>query len=140
MLVREQGEDLYLLSAVSPEWVQPGRTLEVRDEPSAFGPTSFTVQAATDRLTIRLPEKYRQAPQRLLVRVPWFYAVQRATVDGQAVTAMDGHYLVPVAAKELVLFGRVKPDTPRLSYDRAVADYKAEYRRRYQEFLRTGLK
>ena len=42
MLVREQGDDLYLLSAVSPEWVQPGKTIEVRDEPSAFGPISFT--------------------------------------------------------------------------------------------------
>jgi hypothetical protein len=40
----------------------------------------------------------------------------------------------------LVVFGHVKPDAPRLSYDHAVADYKAEYRRRYQQFLRTGLK
>jgi hypothetical protein len=36
------------------------------------------------------------------------------------------------------LFGHVKPDAPQLSYEGAVADYKSEYRRRYQEFLRTG--
>jgi len=138
MLVREQGADLYLLSAISPEWVQPGKTLEVRDEPSAFGPLRFTLQAGPDRLSIRLPEQYRQAPQRLLVRVPWFYEVERATLDDKTITAMEGHYVVPIAAKELVLFGRIKSDAPRLSYDQAVADYKAEYRRRYQQFLRTG--
>ena len=140
MLVREQGGDLYLLSAVSPEWVQPGKTLEVRDEPSALGPISFTAQAAADRITVRLPERFRQAPQRLLVRVPWFYEVERATLDGEPATAKDGHYVVPVSAAELILFGRIKPDSPRLSYDQAVADYKAEYRRRYEQFLRTGVK
>jgi hypothetical protein len=91
MLMREQGEDLYLLSAISPEWVQPGKQIGVRSEPSAFGPISFTVQAAADRLTLRLPERYRQTPQRLLVRVPWFYAVERTTLDDKTVAANDGH-------------------------------------------------
>ena len=138
MLVREQDADLYLLSAVSPEWVQPGKAIEVRDEPSAFGPVSFTVHAAADRLTIQLPERYRQAPQRLLVRVPWFFEVARAELDGKTIAAKDGHVVVPVTAKDLVLFGRIRPDAPQLSYDQAVADYKAEYQRRYQHFLSTG--
>jgi len=131
MLVREQGNDLYLLSAISPEWVKPGKQIEVRDEPSAFGPISFTVQATADRITLRLPEHYRNTPQRLLVRVPWFFAL-----EGNK----EGLIVVPLTAKELVLRGRIKPDAPRLSYDQAVTDYKAEYRRRYAEFLRTGLK
>ncbi|HPA19052.1 MAG TPA: hypothetical protein PLU30_14990 [Verrucomicrobiae bacterium] len=139
MLVREQGADLYLLSAISPEWVQSGRSIEVRDEPSSFGPISFTAEAARDQLTIRLPEKYRQSPRRLLVRVPWFYSIGRATLDGKAIDAKDGHFAVPVTGKELILFGRIKPDGPRLSYERAVADYKAEYRRRYEEFVRRGV-
>jgi len=135
MLVREQGNDLYLLSAISPEWIQPGKKIEVRDEPSAFGPISFTVQAAADRITLRLPEHYRNTPQRVLVRVPWFFALDRKTA-----ATKDGHIVVPVTTKELVLFGRIRRDAPRLSYEKAVADYKAEYRRRYAEFLRTGLK
>jgi hypothetical protein len=138
MLVREQGMDLYLLSAVSPEWVQPDKVLKVQDEPSTFGPISFSVQAAKDRLIIQLPGQYRQIPQRLLVRIPWFYEVERATLDGKIVTKNDGHYLVPVAGRELVLFGRIRSDVPRMSYEQAVADYKAEYRRRYHQFLRTG--
>jgi hypothetical protein len=49
------------------------------------------------------------------VPVPWFYALERTTLDGEAIAAKDGHCVVPVAAKELVLFGRIKPDAPRLS-------------------------
>jgi len=43
-----------------------------------------------------------------------------------------------VLGVRLVLLGRIKPDAPWLSDDQAVADYRAEYRRRYQHFLRTG--
>jgi hypothetical protein len=138
MLVREQGADLVLLSAVSPEWLQPGRAIEVRDEPTAFGPVSFAALAAPDRLTLRPPRQFRQAPERLLVRVPWFYAVERIVLDGREVSPAVGHIRVPVGTGELVLFGRVRPEAPRMSYEQAVADYKVEYRRRYQHFLRTG--
>ena len=74
------------------------------------------------------------------MRVPWFYAIERATLDGEPISLKDGHVVVPLRSRELIVFGRIKSDAPRLSYDQAVADYKAEYRRRYQEFMRAGLK
>ena len=138
MLVREQGSTMILLSAVSPEWVRPGRDIQVCDEPTSFGLVTFSVRAEPDRLTIRLPETYRQAPQRLIVRIPWFYDVCRSEIDGHALTAQEDDIEVPLEAGELILFGALKCDTPPLSYNQAVADYKDEYRRRYRHFLRTG--
>lgn len=138
MLVREQGEDLVLLSALSPEWLQPDNPLEVRDAPTSFGPLSFTVKRYNDRIIIRLPAAYRWAPKQVRVRVPWFFDVQRAELDGSEIRVQDGHVLFPLAARELVLVGATIADAPQLSYEQAVADYKAEYRRRYITFLRTG--
>ena len=138
MLVREQGEDLVLLSALSPEWLQPDYPLEVRDAPTSFGPLSFTVKRYNDRIIIRLPAAYRWAPKQVRVRVPWFFDVQRAELDGSEIRVQDGHVLFPLAARELVLVGATIADAPQLSYEQAVADYKAEYRRRYITFLRTG--
>ena len=138
MLVREQGEDLVLLSAVSPEWLRPDHAVGIRGAPTSFGPLSFSVRAGADRITVRLPDAYRQAPRQVRVRVPWFFGVQRAELDGDAATVEDGHVVVPPPANELALIGHVRPDAPRLSYEQAVADYKAEYRRRYRTFLRTG--
>lgn len=138
MLVREQEGDLHLLSALSPEWVQPGQTIAVTDEPSEFGPVSLTVGAATDCLTVALPTIFRNAPARLLVRVPWCWELERAEVDGVAVAASDGLVAVPEGGRTLRLVGRLSLTAPALSFAQAVADYKAEYRRRYEHFLRTG--
>jgi len=138
MLVREQGEDLHLLSAISPAWVQPGEKIEVRAAPTFFGPVDMTVTAAADRLTISLPTEFRNRPERLWVRVPWFFETRRIELDSQEATAKDGAVLVPAGARELVLHGAMRPDAPALSYGQAVADYQAEYRRRWEHFRRTG--
>ena len=138
MLVREQGDTMVLLSAVSPEWLQPGREIGVCNEPTAFGPVTFSVRARSDRLLIRLPKQYRQPPQRVVVRIPWFYETCRGEIDGEAFSTQTSEIEVPLKASELALFGGFRSDTPPLSYGQAVDDYKAEYRRRYANFLRTG--
>ena len=43
--------------------------------------------------------------------------------------------LSPPARTNLELHWTVKPVTPQLSYDRAVAAYKSEYARRYQALM-----
>jgi len=138
MLVREQDDDLHLLSAVSPAWLRPGESIELRGAPTAFGPVDMTVTAGDDRVTIDLPSEFRNAPAKLWVRVPWFYALEAAEVDGRPVTAEDGRLLIPQGTARLVLRGAIAPSTPGLSYDNAVADYKAEYRARWEHFRRTG--
>lgn len=138
MLLREQGEGLHLLSALSPEWVQPGKGIEVKGAPSFFGPVDLTVRAEAERLRLTLPRSFRNAPEQLWVRVPWFWELQRALLDGAEVSARDGEILVPPGSRELVLEGRSRADAPRLSYEQAVADYQAEYRRRWEHFRRTG--
>lgn len=45
MLVREQGGDVYLMSAVSPSWLEAGRRITVRRAPTAFGRVSFQLRA-----------------------------------------------------------------------------------------------
>ena len=138
MLVREQGEDLWLLSALSPEWIRPGQVVEVRDEPSSFGPLSLTLTAEAEALTVALPQRFRNAPQHVFARVPWCWEMSGATVDGQAVTAEGNAIVIPAGAQLLRLEGRLSPDTPPYSFAQAVADYKAEYRRRWEGFVRTG--
>lgn len=138
MLVREQDDDLYLLSAISPAWVRPGERIEVRGEPSGFGPVDLSVAAEEGRLVISLPTEFRNPPRRLWVRAPWFYSVERAVLDGAEVTPENGQVLIPLGSRELILYGAIAPDTPALSYDQAVDDYQAEYRRRWEHFRRTG--
>jgi hypothetical protein len=138
MLVREQGDDLWLLSALSPEWVRPGQSVTVTDEPSSFGPLSLTLTAEAGALTVELPHSFRNAPRAVQARVPWCWELSQATVVGQPVTPTGNAICLPVGARVLRLEGCVKPEIPPYSYKQAVADYKAEYRRRWEGVLRTG--
>jgi hypothetical protein len=139
MLVREYRDDLYLFSALSPAWLRAGRRLEVRDAPTNFGPVSVCCTAAADGLRIELGHQFRQAPQAIVIRVPWFYAVRAVEVDGQPVQLSDNTLRVSPQARLVRIAGQIKADTPASSFDQAVRDYKQDYARRYQEFLRTGV-
>jgi hypothetical protein len=143
MLVREYKKDLYLFSAVSPDWLRPGKVIEAVNEPTEFGPVSFrsSSSSAPDdwNWVVQLSNRFREPPARLVIRIPWFYEALRAEADGRAVEAEDGHLVLAPGAKELKIKGRIRPGSPELSFDQTVRRYKAEYRRRYQEFLRTGV-
>jgi hypothetical protein len=138
MLLREYFDDLYLFSAVSPEWLRPGRSIELRQAPSSFGPVSAELRAADDGWTVALPGRFRNPPRRVIVRIPWFCEVGEAAVDGRPATIADGQIALPPAARTLRIAGRIRPGTQPANYAQAVRQYQQEYARRYQRFVRTG--
>jgi len=140
MILREQGEDLVLFSALSPEWMRPGRTIEATGAPTDFGPVSLRLASRADGFDVRITSRFRNAPKRLVVRVPWFFAMDGAEADGRAVAPTDGQLILPPGAREVKVHGKIEPDVPPTSFDAAVEQYKQEYRRRYDEFLRTGVR
>ena len=73
-----------------------------------------------------------------MIRVPWFYEVQAAEADGRTLPVSEGKLVVAPTTREIQVKGRFKPSAPKLSFERAVADYQHEYRKHYEEFLRTG--
>jgi hypothetical protein len=140
MILRECEDDLVLFSALSPEWLQPGKVIETTAAPTNFGPVSLRLEAQEGGFDVRIASQFRNPPKRLLVRVPWFFEVDSVEADGQAATPDDGHLILSPRTRELKVRGRVKPETPPLSFEKAVEQYKQEYKRRYQEFLRNGLR
>jgi len=57
------------------------------------------------------------------------------SADGKPVHAKLGALTIPAGSRNLVLHWIVKPRTPQLSYDHAVAAYKSECARRYEALL-----
>ena len=87
MVLREYNQDLVLFSALSPDWFKPGKKLEAIQAPSNFGPLDLTLSVLPDGQSWRvdLPKTYRNAPAQLLLRIPWFYELKQALVDGRKV-------------------------------------------------------
>ena len=139
MVVREQGYELHLLSSISPEWVGRGKTISVRRAPTNFGEVNFEWQVPSEGASvISLSNELAYPPEKLVLHLPWFLDVQEVYVDGKTVTPANGSVTLPVDAKQVRLRWTRRAGTPAMSYDRAVEDYKAEYKRRYDRFIQTG--
>jgi hypothetical protein len=138
MIVREYHQDLFLLRAVSPNWFTAGKVIEAQRLPTEFGPLDFRVKADSKGWTVDLGHDFWQQPERVILTIPWFYQADRVEIEGKVVQPTTGKVQVPVTAKQIRVDGRIRPGTPVMSFDQAVTDYRQEYRRRYELFLRTG--
>jgi hypothetical protein len=133
MLVREQGARLHLLSVLSPEWLGEAKTVAVRNAPTAFGTLGFTLeQPSANEAVLLLHAQFHSAPDQIVVHLPWYMRLDSARVDGRPVAAVRGVLSLPATAKELRLQWTRIAGTPALSFANAVADYRAEYARRYE--------
>ncbi len=138
MMVREQGNELHLLSVVSPEWVKDGQEVSVHRAPTNFGQVSFDFKFASGRATLTLDNRFSDKPQAIVLHLPWFMNVSSVTADGKPIAMKAGAVSLPIATRGVEIVWTRKSGAPALSYANAVRDYQTEYAKRYQEFLRTG--
>jgi hypothetical protein len=136
MLVREDGDRLHLLSVISPAWIGQGRTISVRRAPTNFGTVAFTLEQPQQGAAIlHLNPAFTAPPVAIVVHIPWFVTLQSATADGKAVQPANGALTLPPTARSVDLRWTLNASAPHLSYDAAVAGYKAEYARRYEALI-----
>ena len=139
MMVREeQDRRLHLLSVVSPEWVKMGEGISVKRAPTNFGQVNFDVKFTNTGATVQLNNSFTQRPQEIVLHLPWFVDVSEVTADGKRINVASNTAVLPANVRVVQIAWRKKSDAPTLSYENAVKDYKAEYRRRYQHWMQTG--
>jgi len=139
MLVREYRDELHLFSAVSPAWLQPGKSIDIVNEPTVFGPVSATLRANSTGWTVNLSNHFRKAPVRIIIPIPWFYSLSHADADGQPISVRGGELVFSSSTREVNVKGRIAPGTAPLSFETVVEHYKQEYRQKYQEYRRIGV-
>ncbi len=136
MLVREQGDTLHLLSVVSPQWLEAGDSIVVRNAPTGFGTVGYRLDVPTDTgATLTLSPAFTRPPHELVVHLPWFMDVQRVGADGRSVRVRGGAVAIPPDTRTVALRWRRRADAPSLSYDATVRNYEAEYRRRWDAWV-----
>ena len=139
MMVREEDDALHLLSAVSPEWIGPGKEIRVERAPTTFGPIEFTLSMPTaNRAVLTLNAHWQSPPRKLILHLPWFMQLDSVTAGGRILTAHNDAIELPTDTSSVTLLWHRRPDASAMSYAKTVASYKSEYARRYEHLLSTG--
>ena len=131
LLVREDGREIHITSALAPAWVRPGKQVRVTGAPTFFGTVSYTLDCRRDDATLTLSADWKatSAPTAVVFHIPWFIHGVSASADGQRVAIADGAIrLAPNTHRVDVRWARSAE--PRLSYDEAVRLYLEKYYRR----------
>lgn len=139
MFIREQGDDLHLLSAISPAWVRPGSEMAVDDAPTNFGTVDLSLRILSpSRAVLTLHDAFVDPPAHIVLHLPWFMETSRVVADGVSLPVTGSSVLLPVHVRTVEIEWREREHVPDLSYQAAVAQYKQEYAARYEQFLKTG--
>ena len=132
MLVREDGNQLHLLSVLSPDWIGQGKTISVSQAPTYFGSVAFQLtQPSADEADLAIDTQFTSAPSAIVLHLPWFMQVASAQANGHSIHPTDGQLILPADTKAVRLHWSLRADVPKMSYQKTVDDYKAEYARRY---------
>jgi hypothetical protein len=139
MLVREQGRDLHLLSAISPEWIGRGSEIQVDRAPTNFGVVGFSLKSiSANHAELTFHASFVDPPERIILHLPWFMETRDVLADGKSLPITGDEVILPLTVSNVNIVWRKGVNSEPLSYDRAVAQYKTDYANRYQQFLQTG--
>lgn len=138
MLLREQGNELHLLSVLSPSWTRPGDHVDVTDAPTLFGPVSLHAAFRTGGMTLTLQQKFHAAPAEMVVHLPWYVRAGKATADGHEVAIHRGAITIPASTRRVEVEWIRMPAGGSYSYLAAVQAWKQQYAAHDKALLRNG--
>lgn len=87
LLVREDGDTLWLGQAIPRDWLAPGKRVAVKEAPTTFGPVSYAIEPNADgSMRVRLSPPMRNAPTEIAIRLrdPKQRKVARVKTTGAA--------------------------------------------------------
>jgi hypothetical protein len=121
LLVREEGTEVHITSALAPLWVRPGRQVKVTGAPTFFGSVSYTLDSRQDGATLTLANRWKAdaGPTAVVFHLPWFVTAVSATVDGRPAAMAGGAITLPPGARRVEVRWR-RGAEPNLSYDEGV--------------------
>jgi len=95
ILVREEGEDLWLGQAVPREWLKPGQSCGIERAATYFGPASVLYRGGENEITAQVEGPRRNPPKgiRLRFRIPDERPIASVTVNGQTWKRFAGEWV-----------------------------------------------
>jgi hypothetical protein len=91
VLALEEDDSLWLASGAPQRWLAPGQKIQVHDLATYFGPVSYEIEGALDRVdaTVQLPSRNPYKDAWLVTRVPGAARLASVEIDGKPWTDFD---------------------------------------------------
>jgi hypothetical protein len=91
LLVREEGNELWLTPGTPRRWLLPGNHIHLDQMPTTFGPVGLDMAAREKEIEceIKLPSRNPPATAWLVLRLPEKRALAAVEIDGQPWTQLD---------------------------------------------------
>lgn len=139
MFVREQGNDLHLLSAISPAWIFPGSKIQADRVPTSFGTVDLSLNVlSSTSAVLNLHDAFRDSPSHVVLHLPWFLETSKIVADGISLPVKGDSVVLPAHTRTVQLEWHRQAAEPDLSYQAVVEQYMRDYAAHYEQFLKTA--
>jgi len=129
MLIREDDQDLHLLSAIPSHWMDAGKQLAFRRAPTTFGVAGFQARAEREEVRIRIDAPDERPPGRIVLHVPGAIEITSARALQGRVIDVRGDQIA-LAPEDAHLELRIRRrHASEQSYQTTVADYLRQRRK-----------
>jgi hypothetical protein len=130
MMVREEGNDIHLLSAISPYWIREGEEILVKDAPTYFGDVGLHLEVTGNKsFEITLDAEWNDELNNIYLHIPWFLGPAAASVDGENVQIVDNSIQLNRDSRKIMVRWDKKIEQ-ELNYQEAVNIYLHKYHNR----------
>lgn len=158
LLIREEHGTLHLFNAFSPSWLKPGCTLGIANAPTFFGLVTAVLRIEEGGAALTMAADWHLPPSRVIVHLPYWVELNYVDADRPGLKQISGPRPMAYDSLDVPAAGadgtntwvEVRPDTtrvtlrwttretPELSYEAAVEEWRQQYIARYQDYLAAG--
>ena len=114
MFAMERGDDLWLAPMITNRWTEDGKIIEVRNQPTRFGPVGYKIvsHVRDGYIEASIESPTRTPPKHVVIRIrhPEGRPMKSVTVDGKPYTSFDS------VAETVVLPATAATQQIRLAY------------------------
>lgn len=131
------GRELHLFSVLSPEWVKPGNRIVLRKMPTECGPVLIYALFTEKGMDIYLESKFHTKPENITLHLPWFVSNVTCKSNIDPISQSKDRIVFPSDILNISLEWE-KDETVDMSFEKTVTDYRKEYAKRYEKYMKDG--
>jgi hypothetical protein len=125
--MRPDERDLYLFALISPDWMEAGKELVIRNAPTEMGPVSAELEFSRKGAKLKVRSDFHTPPARIVFRIP--YTVELVDVKSNAAQTevRDGKVYFSPDLRSATFRWKRKADADAGNFQNILKGYRSEY-------------